>query len=358
MLESAGATLETIQTCLGLMRLRYIKVDAALHSDSVDEEAVAMTARGLIEQATYALDKPVSQRENTDADNGAAARCLLALEQGTGSMLLSERRKRAVRHLHKSDVRSLTHQHKSRRTGQTESYETRLMDALAHQMIEREVDYANQQPHEHSPIADQTGTLALQLVHKLWAVAGELNEELSAACALDLPRAEDPLPFGEDIASLCLFGQFWKLVHAPERESLETTGEQEGQPVAEMSPPVLIALMCEAAPFPYDAMERLADSVTWVVQFTLTSAMSELLVRWRVWLKSCLCDQSVPDPTCEVHSFRNALVAYRSAVEECWATLRDPHRTPKVYGIRRTLDETLAWYRIRSGIDINTTNMV
>jgi hypothetical protein len=107
LVERDGATPAAIRAMPGLMGLTYIRAEVPGANESAQEDVVAATVRAFIEQATYALEEQVSQRDDKDADRGAAARCLLGLQAGTGSMLLGERRERAAGHLVKK-VRTMT----------------------------------------------------------------------------------------------------------------------------------------------------------------------------------------------------------------------------------------------------------
>ncbi len=121
------------------MGLRYVREEST-GSALLGEEQIAESVRQFIEEATYALDQPVSQREHNDADNGYAARILLGLEVGTDVLLLTKRRKKA------SSVVGLTISGMAkRRQGSRTSWEQRLMNALARKMMERENAFLRRQ---------------------------------------------------------------------------------------------------------------------------------------------------------------------------------------------------------------------
>src|SRR5947207_1833991 len=100
LVRGQGATLTGLLDQRSLLELEYVKAEAkAPNSREPSREEIAETARQLIEQATYALDRPLSQRQHVDADLGMAARVLLALEPGTYALSLHERRRRAAGYL-------------------------------------------------------------------------------------------------------------------------------------------------------------------------------------------------------------------------------------------------------------------
>lgn len=347
LMKGAGATPAAVRDMPELMGLQYIRAEAPSGDGDAPDDAVAATVRDFIEQATYALEEPVSQRDDKDADGGAAARCLLGLHPGTGSMLLPERRKRAAGYLVKK-VRTMTKRRKIR--GSMVSHEMILMEQLASQLWEREGAFLRQRDN-HEP---ERGRLAdehlLQVVHEVWKIAGELDSELGIACYLVPSDSADRYPFDSDQGSLYLFGQFWKLVHAPEQEFIEAAVGVEAN-LASLFPPGLIAQMYVVVPFQYTEIERLADSTLPGPYVGSSQVMVEMTSQWCAWLQSCWCDRREPQPDCQVHRFRESLLAYRKAVEECWANLRDPHRDPTVYGLRRTPSETLEYYAIREIVD-------
>lgn len=352
LMSGDGATPAAVREMPALMSLTYIRAEAPSTDEDALDEAVAATARAFIEQATYALEEPVSQRDDKDADRGAAARCLLGLYPGTGSMLLAERRRCAAEHLVKK-VRTMTKRRE--RKGRVISHEMVLMEQLASQLWDRETDFLKQRDRGEPERERQADEQLLQVVHTVWKITGELDSELGVACYLVPPDSADRYPFDSDHISLYHFGQFWKLVHAPEREFIEAA-EGVQAPLVTLFPPGLIAQMYVLAPFQYTEIDRLANSTLPGPYMGSSQVMMELISRWRVWLQSCWCNKQEPQPTCQVHRFREALLKYQKAIEECWANLRDPHRSPAVYGFRRTPTETLEYYAIRSidKYDINS----
>jgi hypothetical protein len=263
------------------MNLNYVRAEAA-RDDSAEAQpdAVAVAARELIEQATYALDKPISQREHTDADSGAAARCLLAIEQGTGTMLLSERRKRAASHLHLDGVPSLTHHHEDRTTGNKASRESRLMDALGRALMEREAQFLRSNQARHSAGNDAyRDSPYLTIAHGAWNTSGELASQLKWCCDIFRPGPPDYEYYERcDYNSLELFGKLWKYLMIPRVGDpfLAVIGKPE-EPLTKLFPNGDIAVLYYMSPFKRATLERLSDDIVVAPDIAPIPAVRELI---------------------------------------------------------------------------------
>jgi hypothetical protein len=327
-----------------LMSLRYVQTEVPTLADGEDRaDVVAVVTRELIEQASYSLDKPVSQREHTDADKGAAVRCLLAIEQGTDAMPLHERRKRAAAHLHMEDPRSLTHQHRRKRTGQIETYETRLMDALANKMLEREVDVMRSGNHTNGGTSDATGDSPwLAAAHEAWEAATKLLQALQQCSGFFLPEPDKKVFIRSDYDALELFGKFWKYVKLPGED--DASDPNSGSFAKSLTP-----ILLSESPFNKATVERLSTSIVVAPDITPIPIVNELIASWRAWLLSCRCgDISLPDPmTCPVHRFCKMLELYVEELRTCWDELRDPYRTPSQYRNDPAPDQIAQKYGLR-----------
>lgn len=332
MTEASGATPAAISTKPHLMGLSYIRAEAPNLDDAdAQEEAVAVTARAFIEEATHALDEPVSQRESTEADKGAAARCLLGLHPGTGSMLVAKRRKRASDYADKS-VATM----KKRRTahGKAGTYETRLMDQLADQLLDREMDFLREADNKDviSPVAPEDSSW-LATVHTVWQTAKDLRS--TVGCYYSAFRPEDGYDF--DYESLDLFGFLWTLVNIPRPNDITATGiGKSEEPMAVLFAEGAIAIMFVYSPFERETIERLSVADPAPPGIAHSPMISELITPWCAWLDSCQCKGPTPSPQCAVHRFREALDSYIKHLERCWDELRNQYRTPIDYGKDRS----------------------
>jgi hypothetical protein len=328
LINGDGATPTAIRDMPGLMSLTYIRAEApTLDAADAQEDAVAVTVRGFIEQASYALEEPVSERENKEADRGATARCLLGLYPGTGSMLLWERRKRAADHLVKH-VRTMTKPRKVK--GRMVSHETLLMEQLASQLWERETDFLREADDRDvaSPVAPEDSPW-LARVHIAWDTANDLRSTIG--CYYSVFRPEDGYDF--DYESLDLFGFLWTLVKIPSVDDIATAGigkPEEGMTI--LFPDGPITIMFVYSPFERETIERLSAADPAPPEIAHSPMFSELITPWCAWLDSCQCKESTPDPQCAVHRFREALDSYIKHLERCWNELRDPLRAPSHYG--------------------------
>jgi hypothetical protein len=340
MKSPSGATPTAIQAKPGLMSLSYIRAEAPRLDDrEAQETAVAVTAQGFIEEATYALDKQTSQREHTDADNGAAARYLLALEQGTAAMPLHERRKRAAECLHLTDPASLRHQHKS--GGVVETRETRLMNAVANRLLERETHFLREQSGVNS---DSNGAAVdphwLEAVHNAWDTGRKLSANLKLCCGFHRPEPGEEYRSRRDYTSLESFGKLWQYVEIPAKDSAwfvksgkpkkgRASLEPEIQLAANIFGRGLTAILFASSPFEREPIERLSAGTAVVPDTDPLPIIRELIIPWRAWLESCPCPAATPDPkSCEVHWFYSSLEQYIKELRKCWDELRDPHHTP------------------------------
>jgi hypothetical protein len=337
------------------MSLSFIRAEVPSHDEGeAQEKAVAVTVREFIEQATYALEEPISQREDKDADRGATVRCLLGLESGTDSMLLWERRKRAAGHLGK-DVRTMT----QRRTkqGRVESHEIRLMDRLADQLVQRENDFLR----ENGTIGfTPDSALWLSAVSDAWSVTGELRSSVEGCVGVLRPSPGEEYPFRSDYESLELLGRFWQVVRVPAaNDPFLADVHQQSDELATVFPEGLVALLYALTPFDRDTLKRLAGAeLTLTPEIASTQIVHDLLPQWHDWLASCQCDPLALDASCVVHRFHQALDSYRKQLDKCWAELRDPYRSPLGYKSQRSTPDTLAYYAVRPPIDKTTPNSV
>jgi hypothetical protein len=338
MKSPSGATPTAIQAKPGLMSLAYIRAEAPhLDDGEAQETAVAVTAQGFIEEATHALDKQTSQREHTDADNGAAARYLLALEQGTAAMPLHERRKRAAECLHLTDPASLRHQHKS--GGVVETRETKLMNAVVNRLMERETHFLRERGGVNSD-KNEADSRWLVTVHNAWDTARKLSVNLKLCCGFHRPEPGEEYRSRRDYASLELFGKFWQYIEIPATDStwfVESDNPKTGraslkpevQLAADMFGRGLTAILFVSSPFEEETIERLSTGIVVAPNPDPLPIVRELIAPWRVWLESCPCPEATPEPdSCEVHWFYSSLEQYVKELLKCWDELRDPHYTP------------------------------
>ena len=353
-----GATPTAIRDMPGLMGLTYIQAETpSLEDGDAQEEAVAVTVREFIEQASYALEEPVSQREDKDADRGAAARCLLGLHPGTGSMLLWERRTRAAGHLVKH-VRTMTKPREVK--GRVVSHETILMEQLASQLWEREVDFLRGRGSAQNDMYRDSPWLAV--VRDAWSTARELATQLEHCCDILRPKAPNYAYFERcDYNSLELFGKLWKYVMIPKQGDpwLATMGTPEEE-LTKLFPEGGVVFLYYMSPFRRATLERLSNDITEAPAIAPIPVIRELIEPWRAWLKTCKCNTVRPDPNaCGVHRFRWSLKVYTENLGKCWEDLRDPYRTPSHYRSDQTPGEITERYGLRvPAIDKNTKNSV
>jgi hypothetical protein len=115
------------------MRLR-VAYDEARSGTAArpSNSAIAQALRELIEAATYTL----SSTQGGNNDEGKAARIYLALEPDSTALLLKDRRQQAEPYI-PGKLRSAARRHGPNDT----SYEKRLMERVADQLIKREFDH-------------------------------------------------------------------------------------------------------------------------------------------------------------------------------------------------------------------------
>jgi hypothetical protein len=358
LMTNAGATPAAIRAMPGLMSLTYIRAEAPTTIDDARDEAVAATVRNFIEQATYALEEPLSERDDKDADLGAAARCLLGLDPGTGSMLLSERRKRAASHLVKN-VRTVTKRREVR--GRMVSHEIVLMEHLATQLWDRESDFLRDGSHSGGASSAQDGdSPLLASISDAWTAAGELESNINYCVGALRPQPGDDYPFRSDYASLELLARFWQLVRIPpEHDPFLADVDEPDDVLTTLFPEGLVALLFVLAPFDRATTERLSrEDLILTPEIVAPEFVHELMPHWHEWLGSCQCHPLEPEKSCSVHRFQDTLGLYIKQLDKCWTELRDPHRSPLSYKLRRTPSETLEYYAIRSAIDKYDGNSV
>ncbi len=341
----SGAAPAAISAKPGLMSLSYIQAEAPRLDDREAQEiAVAVTAQGFIEAATYALDKQTSQREHTDADSGAAARYLLAIEQGTASMPLHERRKRAAECLYLKDAASLRHRHIDQRSGLAESRETKLMDAVADKLLERDNDFRRAQSSAnpgHEGVAGDSHWLAA--VHNAWETARRLSITLKMCIGFRRHEPDMEYDTQRDYTSLESFGKFWQYVEIPAKDGpwfVASDSPETGR--ASLLPEIKLAVMFGrglpeilfvSSPFEREEIERLSTEIVVTQDTDPSPVIRELITPWQAWLDSCLCFPADPDPeSCETHWFSSSLEQYIDELRKCWDELRDPYYTPAHFG--------------------------
>jgi hypothetical protein len=337
-----GATPAAIRTMPTLMGLTYIKAEAPSVDKDARDDAVAATARNFIEQATYALEEPLSERDDKDADLGGAARCLLGLDPGTGSMLLPERRKRAAGHFVKK-VRTVTKRRE--RKGRSVSHEMLLMEQLARELWDRETNFLHGS--DQSDVRRDSRLLAT--VSDAWAAATNLQSNIDTCVEVLRPLPGKDYPFFNDYASLELLARFWQLVRIP-LEADPFLAEMDW--LATIFPAGLVASLFVLTPFDRATIERLSQAeLILTPEIASPEIVHELMPQWHEWLGSCQCRPLERQESCSVHSFQEALGSYVEQLDKCWTELRDPHRTPLSYKSRRTPAETIEYYAIRATID-------
>lgn len=361
LMKGNGATPTAIRGMPELMGLAYIRAEApSLDDGNAQEEAVAVTVRECVEQASYGLEEPVSQREDKDADRGAAARCLLGLHPGTGSMLLWERRVRAAGYLIKH-VRTMTKPRKVK--GRMVSQETILMEQLANQLLEREADFLRDSHDRDAAHHDiYRDTPWLKIAHGAWSTASELATELKHCCDVLRPAEPDQEYYARcDYNSLELFGKLWAYIMIPKVGDpfLAAVGTPEGE-IAKLFPNGDIALLYYMGPFKRAALERLSSEIVDAPAIAPVPVVRDLITPWRAWLQTCGCDIVEPNLfECSVHRFRSTLEDYIKKLGECWEDLRDPYRTPRHYKPDQTPAEIIEQYGLRAPtIDKNTKHSV
>jgi hypothetical protein len=348
LMSGGGATPTAIREKPALMGLTYIRAEAPGTDQDAREDAVAATVRDFIEEATYALEEPVSQREDKDADRGAAARCLLGLYPGTGSMLLRERRQRAAGHLVKN-VRTVTTRREVK--GRMISHEMLLMEQLASQLWDRETDFlrdGNSSRPTHD-IKDRDSPW-LAVVHGAWNTARELSSALEQCCGgLQNPHPDREYLSRCDYNSLELFGKLWTYVMIPKQGDpwLDVMGKPEEE-LARMFPEGEVVFLYYFSPFRRATLERLSHEIVVAPDIAPIPVVSELIEPWRTWLGICQCDLLKPDLiSCKVHLFRSSLRVYIEKLGECWEDLRDPYRSPRHYRPGQTPAEIFERYGLR-----------
>lgn len=341
---AVGATASAIRAKPHLMSLSYIRSEAPSMPDfDRNEESVAATVREFLSEATYGLDKPLSQREHVASDNGAAARCLLAIEPGTAALPLAARRRRAAVHAG-LNVRSMTKRRRVR-NGEMVSHELRLMTALADELISREVQYAKPSPFARSPIDN-----AIQIFpdwaprplldyYRAWFLADLLPPQIEIAvnCTRSRSAVEHQgrkcIKCGMSLSTCARLIDITDYIEIPDPfiQGLNQCPARE-------------ALRQLQTALPFDASDdrQFERCVTTAVD---TDHMAELLgdsifSRWDTWLRRCHCefptrratqyDFRVHDrnPTCPVRAAITGLFAYRDAVQVEWGQLQTRLQAP------------------------------
>jgi hypothetical protein len=357
MKEPSGTTSAAIRDKPHLMGLQYVRAEApTLDDDEAREDAVAVTVREFIEEATGALDKETSQREHTAADNGAAARYLLALEQGTASMPLHERRERAFGYLHLKNAASLRHQHKNKKRGVTETRETRLMDTVADKLIERETDFLKDSRLQDPDPSVPPGSPLLAVVSELWRVSQNLHTTIGDCVGILRPQPGDEYPHDGDYDSLFLLGRFWQLVRIPSKNDPFLQRDRLASELFPLWPEGSVAILWVLTPFEQAVIEEIRRTDLLTPGYGWPQFVHDLMPQWHEWLSSCTCD-TAPNPDCLVHKFQNALDGYIKHLDQCWRDLRDPYHSPDNYRSHRTPDETLRYYALNTNLD-NYTRIV
>lgn len=337
LLEAAqGATTDEIQTKPTLMRLVSLWPDVS----GADEDAVAAFARLLIEQTTYALDKPDSERALNAPDCGAGTRILLALEPGTKTLPLMTRRARAAPYL-QLRVRSMT-----RVRLKYPSPEMRLMEDVADRLRESSLDYVGADangptgpPHRSSLEAPET----LAAVHNVWtAVNGILLclVDVKVDKTSDNPAIQNSLR-GLRVGSLAYFAYLHSLIHGKfSDEILNRPGNQfsndaplDRLPTVEDHPRYLAWYIEAITPFSDEEMDQLYKAINCdgIIEKVGSRLPDELVQVWMAWLNSCRCDGPANDLWCEVNRFCTALLIYREELETVWRYLQNPVATPAAY---------------------------
>jgi hypothetical protein len=319
-----GAAIAAIRQMPHLMSLRQVRAEAPpTNSHKEHEQAVATTAQDAIKLATYALDKKITERDHGDADHGGAARCLLAIEQGTETMLLHERRKRAAGRAIKL-VPSMGHRHPGKKT-----YEERLMDNVASKLLAREVKFLRREQEyvDGDTIARIHDSPWLRILHQVWlATIGLCSDLRMYRDPTWLPSKNPGRYYWE--STLGSFGKFWELLEEPYLLSPPVPSDYQLQPT--LSAMDLLALMCNDSPFEPEALHSLPKPPGLSLG-RWSGPPDEAVTIWRKWLEECQCDNSNPSPLCSVHRFLFALEQYKAQLERCWETLRDPYGTIKRY---------------------------
>jgi hypothetical protein len=341
----SGASSSAIQAKPGLMSLSYIRTEAPRLDDrEAQETAVAVTAQGFIEEATYALDKPTSQRPHRDAEDGAAARYLLALEQGATSMPLHERRKRAAECL-RLDAASLRHRYVNKATGLAETRETKLMDAVADKLLERETDFLRAQSSANSGSDGVAGDSHwLAAAHNAWDTARRLSASLELCSGFHRFEPDIEYDSQRDYASLEWFAKFWQYIEIPAEDSHWFAKDDEPEPgraslslMTQLTATIfgkgLPEILFVSSPFDRETIERFSTEIAATPDADPSPIVRELITPWQAWLESCPCPTSSPDPkSCKVHWFYSSLEQYIDELHKCWDELRDPYHTPAHFG--------------------------
>jgi hypothetical protein len=351
MKEPSGVTPAAIREKPHLMGLRYVRAEApALGEDNVQQVAVAVTAREFIDAATYALDKPVSQREHTDVDNVTAVRYLLALEQGAATMPLHERRKRAAECLRVEDAANLRHQYKTKTRGVTETRETRLMDAVADKLMERETQFLTD---SQAAPSEPSNSPLLAGVAELYEVAGSLHS-LIQSCLGTTPRPArgEEYPHGDDESALLRLGRFSQLVQIPpEEDRWDDWADPVLRTLLLLSPTRTVAALFTIAPFERDTIERMDQANFSAFGSALLDLVWGLIPQWRAWLQLCACDRTEPQADCAVHRFQTLLESYITRLDQCWRELCNPYESPNSYRFRTTPSHVIQTYSLNPAID-------
>ncbi len=254
---SDGASVDAIQRKPRLMSLTRVQSGSpSVDTPNPTAEATALRAREVLNEATYDLVKPPSEREFVDdTDLGAAARCFLALERGTEALDRKDRRKAAALYTDKS-IRAMA---KTQTRPYRPSHERKLMGALAAKLIEREVDALAQrstregaQPPDNEPW--------LSCVHEAWTVARALDHFFYG---LDWgPEGEDDDFLGPE-ESVELFVKLLCLV----KTRAETDGfrASRSEAMRHLTPTWIppfrfVDTMRKASPFDQETLQRLAQT--------------------------------------------------------------------------------------------------
>jgi hypothetical protein len=344
MLKAHGATAAAIQRMPRLMSLNYVRAGVPeLETPEAIEEAMAVNARKVLTEATEDLAKPPDEREPIDeVDNGAAARVYLAIEPGTETLLLKDRRERATIYTGKP-VRVMAHAQEGRR-----SHEYNLMASLAGRLIDREIEFVAR---NHPPIL----TTELHAVHQAWRAVHSLGYQLML---YDIFHSTSAPSWGGDLNdTLALFGGLWQVVEAPSEDTFDFSPDQ--VPTSLDNPQELLYLLRLASPFDQAALNNLSrciqegppveppdDLLAEEMEIKTSSARAPVFVRpsvdddalvrylvehWQKWLEGCLCEMIVDrNPFCRQHRFRRALDLYKGKLEGT----RSPPSVLGVMGVR------------------------
>lgn len=327
--EPYGATVEAILRKPLVMRLSHIKAAApAVPDEDAQRRAIATTARQCLADATEDLPERITERQPLEADNPLAARFLLGIDESIGRLRLKERLKRAAEAA-RMQVASMA------KRG-AESYEQRLMDELAAELLRRESEH-----HQREEDASFDRSFVDEFLpswmppplpdyRRAWFIAHHLPRWLEVA--IECVKRKPAESHREPACGRCMIPLASLARLAAITEEIDEPDHWEW--LSKERFPARSALRQIQVASPFD-LERLAEAKQAVVDATsaadfATRLNKDSLMKWDAWLRPCKCGLKPknPNPDCGAHKVIRASADYAVTVEAEWRRLQSELHSP------------------------------